>query len=114
MSTAPLPECTSGQLDKDLGRIFHYLIHEKNIIQYFHELRYAKNNKHALRDLIARAVLEARRDKSLGSFTGRIPSTEELLEGLLSRRDEELLRLVEAILLTAVAYDFNCEKCRGE
>jgi len=108
-STQPLARIEP--LEKTLGRIFHYLIHRKSIVQYFHELKHAKN-KEAFSELVSRAVLEARRDRDSGDFTGFIPSGDELVKRILEVSDEEVRSLVKAVMLRAVSYDPECEECR--
>lgn len=94
-----------------LGRVFHYLIHGKSIVQYFHELRYVRN-KNSFKDLVARALLEARRDKDAGKISLHIPSADELMGEINRMKDEEIREFVKEILILAAGYDSSCNKCR--
>jgi len=102
----------SLRLEEALGRIFHYLIHEKSIMQYFHELRYVKKDKKAFIDLLARALLEARRDRDIGKLDAYIPSSEELMNNIHNAQDIEVEKLAGAMLIIAAGYDPACKKCR--
>ena len=111
----PMQEETTSRehgIEEGLGRVFHYLIHEKSIVQYFHELRYVRG-KTPLEDLVARALLEARRDKDAGKTNLYIPNVDELVEEICRMRDEEIRELVKKILIFATGYDPSCNKCRG-
>jgi len=98
-------------IEEELGRVFHYLIHEKSIVQYFHELRYVRS-KTSFEELVARALLEARRDKDSGKTSLYIPNVNDLMERINCMEDEEIKELVKKILIFASGYDPSCNKCR--
>jgi hypothetical protein len=98
-------------LVEELGRVFHYLIHRKSIVQYFHELRYTRD-KISFMELVARALLEARRDRDSGEASLRIPNGNDVVDDVSRMGNDEFKEFVKKLLILAAGYDPGCEKCR--
>jgi hypothetical protein len=98
-------------LVEELGRVLHYLIHRKSIMQYFHELRYTRD-KISFMELAARALLEARRDKDSGEASLRIPNGNDVVDEVSRMGDNEFREFVKKLLMLAAGRDPACEKCR--
>jgi len=98
-------------LVEELGRVFHYLIHRKSIMQYFHELRYTRD-KTSFMELAARALLEARRDRDSGEASLHIPNGKDVVDEVSRMGDDKFKEFVEKLLILAAGYDPACEKCR--
>jgi hypothetical protein len=97
-------------LVEELGRVFHYLIHEKSIMQYFHELRYTRD-KNSFMKLAARALLEARHDKDSGKVSLRIPNGKDIVDEVSRMGDNEFKEFVKKLLMLAAGRDPACQKC---
>jgi hypothetical protein len=109
MQSPSVPEKYS--IVEDLGKVFHYLIHEKSIMQYFHELRYTMD-KVSFMELAARALLEARRDRDSGETNLYIPNSNEVVEEVSRMGDDEFKKFMKELLILAAGYDPSCKKCR--